>query len=203
MNLVLYWHPHSSATPIAHALAALAVPHQRIPVDIHAGEQHAPAYRALHPFGKVPCLTVDGAPLFEALAIHLWLGETFGVERGVWPAAGTPERLQATSWCTWVYVSYGALVVQLQTAKVGEPALRSAALAEAAQAGLGTMLDGLERQLADRPWLLGEHWSLADLVVSAVIGYSAYVGQPLGERPRLLDWLARGQSRLDPGLADA
>ncbi|MFZ4380662.1 MAG: glutathione S-transferase family protein, partial [Sandarakinorhabdus sp.] len=48
--------------------------------------QHAPDYLALNPNGKVPTLTVDGAPMFEALAIQLWLGHTYGVERGLWPA---------------------------------------------------------------------------------------------------------------------
>ena len=67
-DIVLYWHPMSSATPIACALAELAVPHQRVKVDITTGEQRRPDFLALNPNGKVPTLTVDGAPMFEALA---------------------------------------------------------------------------------------------------------------------------------------
>ena len=78
--------------------------------------QHRPDFLALNPNGKVPTLTVDGAPMFEALAIQLWLGETYGVERGLWPAPGTPERLQALSWCAWAYVSYGAVLTRLHRA---------------------------------------------------------------------------------------
>ena len=117
MSIVLYWHPMSSATPIACALAELGVPHERVKIDILAGEQRRADYLALNPNGKVPTLTVDGAPMFEALAIHLWLGHRFGVERGLWPAAGTPEALQALSWCAWAYVTYGAVLVRLQVAK--------------------------------------------------------------------------------------
>lgn len=97
-SIVLYWHPMSSATPVACALAELGVPHRRVKVDIKAGEQRKPEYLALNPNGKVPTLTVDGAPMFEALAIQLWLAEEYGVAKGLWPAAGTPERLQAMSW---------------------------------------------------------------------------------------------------------
>jgi len=100
MSIVLYWHPMSSATPIACALTELGVPHERVKIDIRTGEQRRPEYLALNPNGKVPTLTVDGAPMFEALAIHLWLGHRYGIERGLWPAAGTPEALQALSWCT-------------------------------------------------------------------------------------------------------
>lgn len=116
MSIVLYWHPMSSATPVACALAELGLPHERVKIDIRAGEQHRPDFLALNPNGKVPTLTVDGAPMFEALAIQLWLGETYGVERGLWPAPGTPERLQALSWCAWAYVSYGAVLTRLHRA---------------------------------------------------------------------------------------
>ena len=57
-----------------------------------------------------------------ALAIELWLGHTYGVKSGLWPAEGTPERLQAMSWSTWAYVTYGAQLVRLQAAKnMGTP----------------------------------------------------------------------------------
>lgn len=116
MSIVLYWHPMSSASPIASALAELDVAHERVLIDLKAGEQRRPEFLALNPNGAVPTLTVDGAPMFEALAIHLWLGERYGVERGLWPAADTPERLQAMSWCAWSYVTYGAAVWSLSTA---------------------------------------------------------------------------------------
>lgn len=105
MSLVLYWHPMSSATPIACALAELGLPHERVKIDITRGEQRRPEYLALNPNGKVPTMTVDGAPMFEALAMELWLGERHGVARGLWPEAGTPAQLQAFSWCTWAYVT--------------------------------------------------------------------------------------------------
>ena len=70
MSIVFYWSPFSSASPIACALAELQVPQERVKVDLKAGEQRRPEFLALNPNGKVPTLTVDGAPLFEALAIH-------------------------------------------------------------------------------------------------------------------------------------
>lgn len=195
MSIVLYWHPMSSATPIACALTELDVPHERIKVDIKAGEQRHPDYLALNPNGKVPTLTVDGAPMFEALAIHLWLGERFGVDRGLWPKAGTPEHLQAMSWSTWSYVTYGAVLVRLQVATQGEEALRSALHAEAASAGLDALLGLLDARLATQPWMLGNDYSLVDLIVGSVIGYSAYLGAPLANHGHVRDWLARVQAR--------
>lgn len=195
MSIVLYWHPMSSATPVACALAELAVPHERVKIDIRAGEQRRPGYLALNPNGKVPTLTVDGAPMFEALAIQLWLGEQFGVARGLWPAAGTPERLQAMSWCTWAYVTLGTLIVRLQVSTQGDAALRHEAHAAAARDGLDQLLGLLDARLAGQPWMLGAAYSLADLVVASVVGYGSYMGAPVASHPHVQAWLAKVQAR--------
>ncbi|OUM03411.1 glutathione S-transferase family protein [Variovorax sp. JS1663] len=195
MSLVLYWHPMSSATPIACALAELGVPHERVKIDIRSGEQRKLEYLALNPNGKVPTLTVDGAPMFEALAIHLWLGERYGVARGLWPKADAPERLQAMSWCAWSYVTYGAVLVRLQVAAHGEEALRSAVHAEAAREGLNQLLALLDARLAKQPWMLGADYSLVDLVVGSVIGYSVYLGAPVSSHAHVQAWLQKVQAR--------
>lgn len=195
MSIVLYWHPMSSATPVACALAELDLPHERVKIDIRAGEQHRPDYLALNPNGKVPTLTVDGAPMFEALAIQLWLGETYGVERGLWPAAGTPEHLQALSWCAWAYVSYGAVLTRLHRATLGDEALLSSPHADAARAELSALLALLDTRLARQPWMLGDTYSLVDLLVGSVIGYSAYIGAPVAAHAHVQQWLSRVQAR--------
>jgi glutathione S-transferase len=192
-DIVLYWHPMSSATPIACALAELAVPHQRVKVDITTGEQRRPAFLALNPNGKVPTLTVDGAPMFEALAIAIWLGEHYGIENGLWPALGTPARLQAVSWSTWSYVTYGAQLVRLQAAKdLGTP---DDAHATAARKALDELLSLLDARLGQQPWMLGASYSLLDLIVASVVGYSAYIGAPVVAHPTTLAWMQKVQAR--------
>ena len=195
MSLVLYWHPMSSASPVASALAELAVPHERVQVDIRAGEQRRPELLALNPNGKVPTLTVDGAPMFETLAIQLWLGERFGVARGLWPAADAPERLSAMSWCAWAYVSYGAAVSRLYLAGHGEPPRRDPVQAQAVLDDLDELLAVLDGHLAARAWVLGDGYSLADLVVGSVVGYSAYLGTRIASHPHVAAWLDRVQAR--------
>ncbi|MGV3498497.1 MAG: glutathione S-transferase family protein [Hydrogenophaga sp.] len=193
MSLVLYWHPMSSATPIACALAELGLPHERVKIDITRGEQRRPEYLALNPNGKVPTMTVDGAPMFEALAMELWLGERHGVARGLWPEAGTPAQLQAVSWWTWAYVTYGAQLVRLQAARdLGTP---HDAHGSAASAALDQLLAVLDARLATQPWMLGDAYSLVDLSVGSVIGYSAYLDAPVSRHRHVQAWLARVQAR--------
>jgi glutathione S-transferase len=176
-------------------LAELGVPHERVKIDIRAGEQHRPDYLALNPNGKVPTLTVDGAPMFETLAIQLWLGERYGVERGLWPEIGAPERLQAMSWCAWAYVTYGAVLVRLQIAKWGDDALRDTRHAAVAIEGMNGLLALLDARLRAQPWMLGAQYSLVDLVVGSVIGYSACKGAPVASHPHVQAWLSKVQAR--------
>ncbi|MEN5364964.1 glutathione S-transferase family protein [Stenotrophomonas sp. TWI273] len=194
MSLVFYWHPMSSATPIACALAELAVPHERVRIDIRAGEQRTADYLAINPNGKVPCLVVDGTPMFEALAIHLWLGEHFGVAKGLWPHDGTPARLEAMSWCTWAYVTYGAVIGRVWLA-TSDDALRDADHAAAAIRTATALLDLLQARLSQQPWMLGEAYSLVDLVVGQVVGYGTYLGAAVEAHPAVAAWLQQVQAR--------
>jgi GST-like protein len=197
MNLVLHYAPMSSALPVACALAELGVPHERVTHDIRTSAHRTPEFLALNPNGKVPTLVVDGAPMFEALAILQWLGGRFGVARGLWPAEDTPARLRALSWSAWAYVTYAAQLMRVGHAASDRspPELRSevhAAHAREELARLGKILDG---ELERSPYLLGDSYSLADLIVSSVVDYGTYCGATLEGLPHAKAWLARCQDR--------
>jgi GST-like protein len=197
MSIVFYCAPWSSASPVASALAELGVPHERVTFDLAKGDQKKPEFLALNPNGKVPTLVVDGAPMFEALAIMTWLGERFGVEKKLWPKAGTPEHLQALSWSTWSYVSYvGALgLLAAATSDRFSKEMHNPAQAAYARTNLKGMLDVLEARLTQHQHLLGQSYSLADLIVASVIGYGVHVGQPVDAHPRVKAWLEAFQKR--------
>jgi len=197
MEIVFYAAPMSSAVPVAIALAELEVPHRQITFDLAAGQQKRPEFLKLNPNGKVPTLVVDGAPMFESLAILHWLGETFGVERGMWSKAGSAERLAALSWTTWAYVTYGAAVHRLfLVTHEGAPAsLRSPAMADHTQSELAHLLGLLEARLATGSFLLGRELSLADLIVSSMVRWSQMVGVPTQAYAHVTRWLEQCGAR--------
>ncbi|WP_058834237.1 glutathione S-transferase family protein [Luteimonas abyssi] len=197
MSLKLFAAPMSSATPVVCALAELDLDCEVVMLDLAKGEQKHPDYLALNPHGVVPTLVVDGTPLFEALEILQWLGERHGVERGLWPAADTPERLTALSWTAWVYVSYGTLVNALNFARspMVDAGLHHPPLATEALRRIDAALGRLDTALSGRPWLLGEAYSLADLIVACMITYSLYCGVSVEGHPHARDWLRRFHAR--------
>ena len=64
-KIVLYWHPMSSATPVACALAELGVPHERVKVDI---TENLGGSTLIH------ARTEDGHPLVMSSADRLAIG---------------------------------------------------------------------------------------------------------------------------------
>jgi GST-like protein len=197
MSIVFYQAPMSSASPVTWALAEVGVPFESVKVDLAAGEQRKPEFLQLNPNGKVPTLVVDGTPMFEALAIMNWLGDRFGVDRSLWPSADDPARLEALSWSTWGYVSFGAAVnlLTLSSSPRSPEKLRSAALAEHAGAQIHTLLGILDARLASRPYMLGAAFSLADLVDASAVGYGVMCGVKVEPFPHVGKWLRACQDR--------
>ena len=66
----------SAAFRVRIALNLKGLDHERVAVDLGAGEQFADTYKAVNPQSRVPSLEDDGAVLFQSLAIVEYLDET-------------------------------------------------------------------------------------------------------------------------------
>jgi GST-like protein len=173
------------------------VPHERVLVDLKAKEQKRPDFLKLNPNGKVPTLVVDGTPMFEALAINIWLGERFGIDKQLWPAPGTHAAGEALSWSAWAYVTYGSTATRLFHASGrwhGE-GFQNAAQREVATADIAELLRILDERLTGRAFMLGASFTLVDLVVASAVGYSCAGGVSVAEFPRVKAWLENCQAR--------
>lgn len=190
MQITFYYAPMSSAVPVSSALAEVGVAHERITLDLTKQEQRSPEFLRINPNGKVPTLVVDGTPMFEGLAIAQWLGERFGVEQGLWPKPDAPELLTAKAWSTWAYVSYGAVVRQLYlaTAPNAPAELKNDVWADHARAAVQDLLGVLDGHLAKTGFIAGEHFTLADVIVSGTVLYSRMLGVPLADHAHVSQW---------------
>src|SRR3954452_24446147 len=106
MSIVFYYTPMSSATRIHWALEELGVGYEKVKLDLAAGDHKKPEYLALNPNGKVPLIVEGDTPIFESLAILIYLGERYGVEKGLYPELG-PKRAEALRWIAWANVTLG------------------------------------------------------------------------------------------------
>lgn len=197
MSLTFYYHPFSTAAVTLWELAELGIPHEKVKVDLSdKRDQDRPEFRKLNPNGKVPVLVVDGTPIFESAAITVFLGETYGVAKGLWPEAGVRRGL-ATQWVVWTNVSILDAFAQWwrNTSDRTPEAQRNAAAAEVGKQEFARLLGILDAQLAGKQWLLGDQFTLADLHVASFTRYFAMCGADLAPYANVKAWVARAEAR--------
>ncbi len=196
MSLVFYYAPNSTAVTARWALEELGIPYERVDLDLAAGDTNKPGYRALNPNGKVPLLVHDGVPIFESVAIIIHLGETFGVERGLFPPPGL-ERAEALKWLVWANVSLGGAVGRFlsNTSERIPAAQRNAKAGEVARAEAETYLGILDAELAKKTYLVAETFSLVDLHLASYVRWLGMIGFTLDRWPNLQRWLRRATDR--------
>lgn len=198
MGIRFFGWPKSSASRAQWALEELGIPYEYVTLDRAKGEHRSPAYLGIHPGGKVPGLVDGDTPYFESLAIILHLAETYGVERGLWPAAG-PARAEALSWAVWGATELQPYMTQylyhgLDTPVSYKPADRSRATAEYNHGQLLRQLDALDGRLAGRDHLLGS-FSLADVPAAGALFSGTSLGVSLEGRKNVEAWLERCRAR--------
>jgi glutathione S-transferase len=204
MSLVFYYSPMSSAVTVHWALEELGVPYEKVKIDQKARDQDKPAFLALNPNGKVPLLVHDGTPIFESVAILIHLGETFGVERKLFPPPGL-KRAEALKWLVWCNVSVGEALSRHQhnaSPRIPEER-RNAKAAEVAKADVEKHLGILDGALEGKTWLVGDAFSLADLHLAGWVAYLGMCGFEAKRWARLDAWLKRCTARPGFGVSMA
>jgi glutathione S-transferase len=160
MKIVLFFYPKTRATRVRWMLEEVGADYTLQTLDVRGGENRQPPYLAIHPQGKVPALTIDGRPMIESGAICGWLADAFPGS-GLAPALDAPERADYMQWLFYASATLEPALGELFMAK------RKGESGEAQAAALVPMVAFAERALADRPWLTGEAFSAADVILAS------------------------------------
>lgn len=177
-------------------LAQLGIDYERVPVDLFDGDTLTDEYGLLNPHRSTPVLRFpDGRTLVESNAILWYL------------AAGTPflpdAALEQAEVCRWlifeqtdVMFNVGGLRFRLITGRWTP----DDAEAQRRRVGALEALSVLDRRLAERPFLVGDRYSIADIAVFAYAHVAEEARLDTSGYPRFLDWL--GRVRAQPGFVD-
>jgi len=172
---------------------------ERVDVDLRGGENRQPPHLARNPSGQTPCLELDnGGYLAEITAICEYLEE-----KKPQPAliGTTPEeRAETRMWTRRVDLricepmangfrfgeGLGLFKDRVLCVPEASPGLK--AIAKNGEEWLEGQLKG--------PWIVGDRFTLADILLFAFIEFGGQVGQPLDPGFRKLNaWFERVKAR--------
>jgi glutathione S-transferase len=194
MSLTFYRAPMSTATITELVLAELDVPHETVTLNLKEKETKKAEHLRLDPNGRVPVLVHDGVSIWESAAITLYLGETFGAAKNLWPAPG-PKRGEVMKWVAWTNVTLGEAVYRWQRNTAWAPEdERNAKAAEVAKKDVEACLRILDQSLEGRAFL-GDAYTLADTHVNSFIDWLRYMQLDFKVYPHLEAWSKRCSDR--------
>ena len=171
----LYWSPRSRSFSALWRMEETGQPNERVLTDISKGAQKTPEYLAINPMGKVPALQDGEATLAEAAAICAYVAEHYPQAKPA-PPLGDPQRAK---YLYWLFFGPGCV----------EPAMvQIAAKVEISPVAAGwgdsqRVLDVLDAALQKGPWLLGENFSAADIVIGSGLNFAVRLFKMLPARP--------------------
>jgi GST-like protein len=146
---------------VALFLEEAGLAYEPIPVDTRKGEQFDPAFVALNPNSKLPCIVDGEATVFDSNAILLYLAEKTG---RFLPAATPASRGELLSWLMFVATGIGPYSGQAVHFRHFAPEPKDYALnryAFEADRHWGI----IEHRLAGRRYMLGDAYTIVDMAV--------------------------------------
>lgn len=171
--LTLYGYPKSRSMRALWALEEAALPYEYIVVDLLKGEGRQAPFRDMNASGKVPVLVDGDLILSESGAICHYIAEQAS-DSGLLPDAATRARAQCLQWC---YFVIGELEQPLWTIAKHSSILpenrRAPSVIETAKWEFETAVTVFLKGLKDQRFLVGDHFTIADLMVVHTLNWAA------------------------------
>jgi glutathione S-transferase len=185
--------PSGNGYKVRLVLKRLGIPYRLVQVDIRKGESRTPEFLRMNPNGRIPLLQVEGHGfLSESHAIIAYLAEGSNLV----PA----ERIDRARMWQWLSFEQYNLEPNVGTARfwlrsLGKsPSELGDKLTEKMDKG-HQALGVLERRLEGREFLVGEHYTLADIGLYAYTHVAEEGGFSLEGYPNVRAWLKRVASQ--------
>jgi len=152
-------------------------------------------YHTINPKGSVPLLELDnGERLSEGPAIVQYIADLVPA-KNLAPAAGTMARYRLQEWLNYI---------TSELHKGFSPLFNPATPAEYKPLASARLIDRLtivDKALADKPFLMGDTFTVADAYLFVVAGWSKYVALDISALTNLTAYLGRIAAR--PAVQEA
>jgi GST-like protein len=186
----LYYWPTPNGHKITLFLEETGLPYRIVPVDIGRGDQLKPDFLEIAPNNRMPAI-VDHAPadgggplsLFESGAILLYLAE----KSGRFIAADLRGRAEVLQWLFWQVGGLGPMAGQNHHFRTYAPEKLPYAINRYVNE-TNRLYGVLDNRLADRAFVAGDAYSIADMAAYPwTVGWERQ-GQSIEDFPNVKRW---------------
>ena len=186
-ELVLYTHPMSRGRTTRWMLEEIGQPYQTELLDDTTFK--SPKYLAINPMGQVPALRHGQTIITETAAICAYLADTFPAA-GLAPSLNDPKRGTYYRWLFFMASSFDAAFTNKYLGFV-VPKDKEAMVG---YGNFNDVLNTLEQAVSNSDYLLGEHFSAADVYTGAYINLALNIGG-IERRDAFVRYVARLNER--------
>ncbi len=165
----LHHQPKTRSTRVLWLLEELGVPFDLVVMSRE--DKATPAYRALHPLGRAPALEEEGGPLFESAALILHIADQH-LDRGLIAPLGTHERALQYQWCFFAMTESESALMDIARQVWQDVREPDTGVVERAAARFEATARVVADALGDDEYLVGNAFSVADIVVGSVLGFA-------------------------------
>ncbi|MEZ7971954.1 MAG: glutathione S-transferase family protein [Pseudomonadales bacterium] len=142
-------------------------------------------YLSVNPNGRIPALVDGDITLFESMAINLYLTKKYAP--ALYPVS-EGEQAKAIQWSVWAISEIEPQQMQIVIQKFFNRDNMDQAIIDTSTENLKRPLDVLNQHLADRKYLLGDAFTVADLNVSGVMLLMQMMEFDLSAYPNIQNW---------------
>ncbi len=146
-------------------------------------------YTKINPKGYVPSLRLDNGEVLTEVAVILQYLADQKPESGLAPKAGTMERYRVMEWLNFV-----SSEIHKQFGPLFNPKITAEWRANQLDL-LSRRFEYLTEILNDKPYLLGDQFTVTDAYLFTVLSWSPLLKVDLGKWPRLKDYITRVAAR--------
>ena len=192
----LYFSPGTASLAVHLALLEVGADYRLEKVDIETGAQRDPRYLQLNPNGVVPTLLIEGKPFYESASLLMTIADRHP-QAGLAPAADSLER---AAWNQWIMHLSNTVQVAFRLwfypHEIDAAPEVQALTKAAAQSRIEAAWSRFDTQLrANGPYLMGEKFSAADLMLLMLMRWSRNMPKPATEWPALREFAAKLKAR--------
>jgi len=189
MDITLYYCAKTRAVRIRWLLEELKIQYKLHYIDIFSGAGQTNEYLAIHPFGQVPSIKIDGEIILESGAICSVLADKFP-DKSLAPTINSTARSQYQQWMYFApatleppvfqYLLHSVLYpVQHRVTEIANNNLKSY------RQILITLEKIFKKDMINKHFLIEDNFSCADIMVGSVL---FWVPEIVNKYPRLKNY---------------